>query len=58
MKSWWMSKTVLGGLAAIFAGAFGIGVDEINALITNGVAIAGGILAIVGRVKAKGIIKF
>ena len=59
-KSWYMSKSVWGGLVAVAAAglaAFGytVGADEQSALTDIVVAVAGGIgglIAIVGRVKA------
>lgn len=64
-KSWWQSKTVWGGAVALIAGAagllgFNIGPEDQAALIDSLYAIAsavGGLLAIVGRVKASKRIK-
>ena len=59
-KSWYMSKSVWGGMVAIVAAglaAFGytVGADDQSVIVDTVVAIAGGlggVLAIVGRVKA------
>lgn len=64
-KPWWQSKTVWGGLialAAAIAGAFGYVVDpDVQAeLVDYVLAVAtgvGGVLAIIGRLKAKDRIK-
>lgn len=64
-KSLFVSKTFWGGLMAVAAGALGFfgyelgGADQ-QALIENGSAIAaslGGLIAIIGRVKASKLIK-
>jgi uncharacterized membrane protein len=60
MKSWYMSKAVWGGLIAVaagIAGAFGltIGQEEQAQLVDIIVVLAtsaGGLLAVIGRVKA------
>ena len=59
MKPWWLiwltSRGVLGGLAAVIAGAFGLGTEgtaSVQEMLTSGVSIAGGMLAIYGRWKA------
>ena len=64
-KKWWESRTVWGGLVAIgaaIAGAAGYQVDadtqgQTVELILAGVTAVGGLLAIVGRVKATKAIK-
>jgi len=64
-KSWWQSKTVLGGLVALaagIAGMFGLAMDPDEQAVTTEalVAIAGGIgglVAVYGRIKANKAIK-
>lgn len=61
-KFWWQSKGMWGGIIAIVAtGAalFGYQIDEAETLniVMQVAALAGGILAVVGRVKAKQPIK-
>jgi len=63
-KSWWKSKTVIGGMLAALAGGLALlgvrftpeAVDQtatdVMGVIEAGIAFVGGILAIVGRVKA------
>jgi len=64
-KAWYTSKTVWGGLIAVgaaIAGGFGIVIDadtqnDIADLAVVAVGAVGGLLAIVGRVKANKAIK-
>jgi phage shock protein PspC (stress-responsive transcriptional regulator) len=56
-KKWWQSKGMIGGLAAVIAGIAGFwnvdfDVQNIEELITSGVAFAAGIIAMIGRFKA------
>jgi hypothetical protein len=55
-KPWWMSRTILGGIAAIIAGMLGLSscedADLIRELLTQLASVAGGVLAIYGRIKA------
>ena len=59
-KSWWMSKTVWGGIIALIAGAAGVFgytllPEDQAALVDGGAALAasiGGVIAIWGRVRA------
>ena len=60
MKEWYKSKTVWGGLIAVgaaAAGAFGIVVDEgaqdqLAEVMVLGATAVGGLVAVLGRVKA------
>lgn len=64
-KSWYMSKTVWGGLIAVAAGAAGafgytVAPDDQAQIVEAIVAIAtvgGGLLAVFGRVKASKAVK-
>lgn len=64
-KPWYASKTILGGMIALVAGAagaFGIAISpEDQEMITQGVlavgSAIGGLLAIYGRIRATGRIK-
>jgi hypothetical protein len=64
-KKWWESRTVWGGLVAIGAAAAGAAGYQVDAdtqgqaveLILAGITAVGGLLAIVGRVKATKAIK-
>lgn len=64
-KSWYMSKTVWGGLIAVAAGAAGafgytIAPDDQAQIVDAVVAVAtvaGGLLAVFGRVKASKAVK-
>ena len=56
-KNWWQSEGVWGGLAALLAGVAGmmgweIGATEINDMLLSAMALIGGVLAIIGRIKA------
>lgn len=62
-KPWYLSKAVLGGLVAVVAGLFGLDIgDDMQANVVEHidsvVGVAGGALAIYGRLKATGSIKF
>lgn len=62
-KPWYLSKAVLGGLVAVVAGLFGLDIGDdmqVNVVehIDSVVGVAGGALAIYGRLKATGSIKF
>ncbi len=64
-KKWWESRTVWGGLVAIGAAAAtaaGYQVDgeiqeQIVEFILAGIAAVGGLVAVIGRVKATKVIK-
>jgi uncharacterized protein YcfJ len=61
-KPWWQSKTIIGASATILAAIAGIagleiGSGELTEILTAAATIAGGTLAIVGRVTAKKSIK-
>lgn len=64
-KAWWQSKAIWGGivtLGSVAAGAFGIYVDtqtqaEIMDYLVVGAGAVGGLLAIIGRLKANKKIK-
>lgn len=54
-KPWWMSKAILGGAAAILAGLLGLSsadAAQLTQLLTDVASVAGGALAVYGRVKA------
>ena len=56
-KPWYLSRGVIGSLAAVIAGIVGIwytGIDKehIEAVATSGASFVGGILSLIGRVKA------
>lgn len=60
-KKWWMSKTLIGGLATVgvsLIGIFGYQLDAELAtqIITSAITLFTGILAIVGAIKNKGAI--
>jgi len=64
-KSWYLSKTVWGGLitvAASFAGMFGLSIGletqgELADYMVMGATVIGGLVAIYGRIKASKTIK-
>lgn len=64
-KLWYQSRTVWGGIIAVgaaAAGAFGYAIDvdtqgQLAEMIVLGASAIGGIVAIVGRVKANKVIK-
>jgi len=50
------SRGVIGGVLAVAAGVFGFTAEdtaELETLITNGGAVVGGLLAVIGRIRAK-----
>jgi hypothetical protein len=56
-KAWWQSSGIWGGIAAGaagIAGVFGVHWDagQLTLILTDSVAIAGAVIAIIGRVKA------
>jgi hypothetical protein len=54
-KPWWLSKTIIGGIAAVIAGMLGLSsadAAELTQLFTDAASVAGGALAIYGRIKA------
>lgn len=54
-KPWYLSRTILGGAAAVIAGLLGLSSEdaaEFTRLLTDFASLAGGALAIYGRVKA------
>lgn len=60
-KKWWMSKTLIGGLATVIVSLIGIFGFELDAelasqIITSTITLVTGILAIVGAIKNKGAI--
>lgn len=60
-KNWYRSKTIWGGLVALgaaVAGLFGVEIDaaagsQIASAVTDAVAAAGALIAILGRLDAK-----
>lgn len=59
-KPWWMSRAILGGAAAIIAGIFGLSSADAAQLAELGAdlaSVAGGALAVYGRIKATGKIR-
>lgn len=55
-KPWWMSRAILGGAVAILAGFFGLSTADavdLTKFLTDAGSLAGGALAIYGRIKAK-----
>lgn len=57
-KKWWESEGIWGGLAAFAAGMmsmFGVEITamELNSVLLGAVGTIGGVMAIVGRFKAK-----
>ncbi len=57
-KPWWKSKGVIGGLVAVIAGLaglFGVDVDQpvLTDIILQVGAAIGGVLAVIGRIKAE-----
>lgn len=61
MKPWWQSKTLWGAIVAIASSALGLAgfefteadAEALTGLLTSIGAALGGIIAIVGRLKAK-----
>lgn len=61
MKPWWQSKTLWGAIVAIVSSALGLAgfelgdmdAEALTGLLTSLGAAIGGIIAIVGRLKAK-----
>ena len=56
-KPWYLSKGVIGSAAAMIEGVLGIwytGIDkeQIEILLTSGGSLVGGILSLIGRIKA------
>lgn len=54
-KRWWMSKTIFGAAAAIISGLLGLSsadTVQLTQLLTDVASVAGGALAVYGRVKA------
>lgn len=56
-KPWYASTGIIGSVSAVAAGILGIwfaGVDaaSIEAILTGGGAVIGGIVALIGRIKA------
>ncbi|MCZ4288021.1 hypothetical protein [Hoeflea alexandrii] len=61
MKPWWQSKTLWGAIVAIASSVFGLAglelgdadAETLTGLLTSLGVVLGGIIAIVGRLKAK-----
>ena len=54
-KPWYLSRAILGGAVAILAGILGLSsadAAELTQLLTDLASVAGGLLAIYGRIKA------
>lgn len=54
-KPWWLSRAILGGAVAIIAGILGLSsadAAQLTQLLTDFASVAGGVLAVYGRIKA------
>ena len=54
-KPWYLSRTILGGAVAVIAGGLGLSsadAEEFTRLLTDFASLAGGALAVYGRIKA------